>query len=749
VEGKRFSHFLIEELLGEGGMGRVYKATDESLRRTVALKVLLPEFARNPERRQRFLREAQAAAAVSDPSIAAVYEVGEDGEDAFIAMEYVQGKTLRAVAQDGPLEVGEAIRVASEIAKALERAHQSGVIHRDLKPENVMLGDGGAVKILDFGLAKIREAPRSGPLASELETKSGNLTREGTILGTVAYMSPEQARGQRLDPRSDIFSLGVVLYELLTGLHPFRGETSADTLSAVLKENPPPPSRSNPEVLPALDALLERMLEKEPAGRPASAQEVRLELKSLDLAPQAPESPEGGSVAVLPFADMSPEKDQDYFCEGIAEELINALAHVEGLKVASRTSAFQFKGKADDIRRIGQKLGVATVLEGSVRKAGTRLRVTVQLVSTANGYHLWSERYDRDTQDIFALQDEIAQSLVQALKIRLGHQRPVRRATESVEAYHLYLQGRYFWNKRYEGGLKRSVEFFEAAIEKDPSYALAHAGLADAYSVIGYYTFLPSREAFSMAKEASDRAVALDPSLAEAHVSRALVAFWFEWDFPRAEAEFRQAILLKPTHVPAYMFLGQLMPLLARTEEAAPLWQKALELDPLGPLTHGIVGSGHVFARQEERAVEECSKALALDPNHVQSLWAISMAYSRLGRAAEALAAADRMVSLGGRSPFFLGIRGALLAILGKKDEARSVVRELDGWAGSEYVAPCLKGFLFAALGDAREALDSLERAYEERNPLLICLAAWREFDFLRGEARFRALVKTVGLPMV
>jgi serine/threonine-protein kinase len=753
MEPERLSHFRILGKIGEGGMGVVYRAEDEKLRRPVALKLLAPAFAADEERRRRFLREAQAAAAVRHPAIAAIYEVGEDGDAAFIAMELVEGRTLRTMLDADPPTVSEAARIVTELARGLERAHSSGVIHRDLKPDNVMIEPDGRVKILDFGLAKLLEAPGTEGDAglSQRATRAADLTREGSLVGTAAYMSPEQARGQGLDLRSDLFSLGVLFYELLTGRHPFRGVTPMDTLSAILKVRPAAASAVNPDVPPALEAVLERLLAKEPGDRLPSASALVSELEAAASA-STPIAERGGaaqpSVAVLPFVDMSPDKDQDYFCEGIAEELIGALGRVPGLRVAARTSAFQFKGRADDVRRIGQQLNVEAVLEGSVRKAGNRLRVTAQLVSTKDGYQLWSERYDRETEDVFAIQDEIAATLVETLKIRLADAQAPRgrRATEDLEAYHLYLQGRYWWNKRHEGGLWKSVDFFAQAIARDPSYALAHAGLADAHSVIGYYAFLPPRAAFAKAKQAAEKALGLDDRLPEAHVSTALVRFWFDWDWAGAEQAFRRSLERNPHHVPAHIFLGQLLAAIGRVDEARGQWQAALELDPMSPLTNGIVASGLYFARHYEAGLARCRKALELDPNHIQSLWTEAFTCGQLGRFDEGIEAAERAASLSGRAPIFLGTLGLLLALAGRGDQARALVRELESRSTQEYVGPHVLASIHAGLGQKPETLDCLERAYEERNSMMMAVAAMREFDFLRGEDRFDRLLKRLNL---
>jgi TolB-like protein/predicted Ser/Thr protein kinase/Tfp pilus assembly protein PilF len=752
---KRLSHFRILATLGQGGMGLVYKAEDERLRRTVALKVLLPAFVDDPERRQRFLREARAAAAVTHPTIAAVYEVGEEGSDVFIAMEYVEGQTLRTLLEKGPRPVAEAVGLAVEIARALERAHASGVVHRDLKPENVMVDSDGRARILDFGLAKVRDEMASAlsPTLSQADTVPRDpdlLTREGTVVGTAAYMSPEQARGLAVDARSDLFSLGVVLYELLTGRNPFRGPTPVDTLSAVLKDRPRPASDWNAEVPPALDHVLTRLLAKEPGERPPSAADLVRELEALAHAssPSRPAPAHGQpSIAVLPFADMSPQKDQDYFCEGLAEELIGALARIEGLKVAARTSAFQFKGRADDVRRIGQQLGVATVLEGSVRKAGNRLRITAQLVSAADGYQLWSERYDRDMEDVFAIQDEITATLVDTLKIKLHeHEAPRVRRVDNLEAYTLYLQGRYWWDKRHKGGLRRALDFFEKAVRSEPTYALAHAGLADANSVVGFYGFEPPREAFARAREAAVRALELDEGLAEAHVSMALIRFWFDWDWAEAEREFERAFALDRQLVTARMFFGQLLASTGRAEEADPHWQAALDHDPLSPLANGIVASGLYNARRYDAARARCRQALDLEPDRLQGLFVASMCDVHLGRYSEAIDEARRAASIAGRAPLFVGFLGMILGLAGERDEARALLTELRERSPQEYVLRFSLAWVHAGLGETEPAIDCLEQAYAEKSSLMFCLAAYREFDFLRGRPRFDALLRRMNL---
>ena len=568
-------------------------------------------------------------------------------------------------------------------------------------------------------------------------------------MGTVGYMSPEQARGMAVDVRSDLFSLGVVLYELVTGRNPFRGPTPVDTLSAVLKDRPRPASDWNPDVPPALDDVLARLLAKEPDARLASAAALAHELEELATTPRVPRvfpSPGERSIAVLPFADMSPEKDQDYFCEGIAEELISALTRIEGLKVAARTSAFQFKGRADDVRRIGQQLGVETVLEGSVRKAGRRLRVTAQLVSAADGYQIWSERYEGDLEDVFAIQDQIAATLVDRLKIAGGERAPRVRRAENAEAYTLYLQGRYWWNKRHEGGLRKAMEFFEEAVRIAPSYALAHSGVADAHCVTAFYGFEPPRVPLARARAASDRALELDDALPEAHVSRAFLFFWFGYAWADAEREFRRALDLDPHHVNAQMFFGQLLAATGRADEADAHWQAALERDPLSTLTNGIVGSGLTFARRYEAARDRCRQALALEPDHLQSLFAEAMADLHLDRLAEAVEDARRACALSGRAPFFMGLLALVQGRAGQIDEARALVGELEERSAREYVTPFAFAWAHSGLREPKATIEWLQRSHEERAAPVFAIDALGEFDFLRGEEHFEALRRRLGL---
>ncbi|MGH7597342.1 MAG: protein kinase domain-containing protein [bacterium] len=567
--GQTISHYKILEKLGGGGMGVVYKAQDLKLDRFVALKFLPPHLSADEEEKKRFIHEAKAASALDHPNICTIYEIDEteDGADCvrrmFIAMAYYEGETLKKKIERGPLPIDQTLDLAIQIAQGLAKAHEHGITHRDIKPANVMITKDGIVKIVDFGLAKL-----AGVVG---------LTKAGITLGTPAYMSPEQARGEEVDHRTDIWSLGVVLYEMLIAQLPFRGEYEAAMMYSILNEEPKPLADLRADAPNKLQQIVEKAITKNPDQRYQHIHEMLTDLSALKKQLESESAKESDSekkpapsIAVLPFADLSPQKDQEYFCDGMAEELINALTKIEALKVVARTTAFSFKGEKLDVREIGRKLNVETLVEGSVRKAGNRVRITAQLVNVVDGYHLWSEKYDREMEDIFAIQDDIAQQIVAALKIKLIGEPSVplvKRYTENLEAYHLYLKGRYYWNKRYEGLLQKGMECFGQALAKDPDYALAYAGLADSYSILGIYHFLPPKEAFSRAKAAAEKALKIDESLAEAHTSLGAIGFCYD-----------KALDIDPNSVVALAYIAFPYFQKAMYEEAIASLQKVITL---------------------------------------------------------------------------------------------------------------------------------------------------------------------------
>ncbi len=582
-KGTSIGSYVIVDLLGAGGMGEVYRATDTRLKRDVAVKVLNEKLATDSAALDRFEKEAQSVAALSHPNILAIHDFGRIEGKAFAVMELLEGQTLRQNMDEIRLAPSKAVEIGLQIAGGLVAAHTRGIVHRDLKPENIFLTRDGLVKILDFGLAQQLVLPDAGDSGSTELTLG--LSLPGPVVGTIGFMSPEQVRGKPVDHRSDIFSFGVVLYELIAGVRPFRGESSADVIGAILGEDPPEPTGVGSVISPGLWRIVSRCLEKNASDRFQTASDLAFALKTatqsdseshhsgiVEVGEDTGEEP--SSVAVLRFSNTSPDPEQEYFCEGMAEEIINALAMIDGLRVAARSSAFQFDPKESDAREVGRKLKVKTVLEGSVRTAGKRVRVSVQLVDVDNGFQLWSERYDREMDDIFALQDEISERVVEALMVKLGgsSKEDIKRPTASVEAYQLYLKGLHNWYKRETDSLEKAVSFFEQAAEEDPSYTLAHAGVANAYASLGFYGLEPSL-ANAKADAAIQRALALDPDVAEVRAAVALKHTFLDWDWEGAEREFRVAIETNPSFILAYSWFSMALSWTERYDEGRP-WRK-------------------------------------------------------------------------------------------------------------------------------------------------------------------------------
>jgi TolB-like protein len=538
-------------------MGEVYRAKDTRLSREVAVKVLPEAVAEDDGRMARFQRESRAVAAISHPNIVAIYDVGREGGVAFSVLELLEGETLGDRLVHGPIAWKDALEIAVAVAEGLAAAHEKGIVHRDLKPANVVLTRDGRVKILDFGVARRLPLPDATPDTSA--ATQGEPTQPGVVIGTLSYLSPEQARGDPVDGRSDVFSFGALLYEMLTGRRAFREQTGSETLVAILRDDPPRPTAMGVDLPDELDTILFRCLRKDPAVRFQSASDLSFALRMVarggtgsgpSAAAAAPPGPP--AVAVLPFSNLSADAESEYFSDGITEELIHALARVRGLRVAARTSSFAFKGRNEDARVIGQRLGVTALLEGSVRKAGDRLRITAQLVNAADGYHLWSDTYDRRFSDVFAIQEEIAQAIVSRFRIQFGLDKPVAlRHSHDPDAYNLYLKGRYFWNRRSQEASRAAIALFERAIEKDPRYALAYAMLADCY-IQRQEPGVPHREHLVRAREASEKALELDDSLAQAHSSMARVRLYLDWDWAGADAGFRRALELEPSYAEAH-----------------------------------------------------------------------------------------------------------------------------------------------------------------------------------------------------
>ena len=538
--GRTISHYRVVERIGRGGMGAVYKAEDLRLKRPVALKFLPPDV--KSDLKERFLREARAAAKLDHPNICTVYEIDDFGEgrqaQTFIAMQYLRGRSLREHLDAGALEIAEALRIWEQIGEGLATAHAAGIIHRDIKPANIIVTDEGLVKIVDFGLALIVEG-QSDPEETVLA-----LTADGSTVGTFGYMSPEQARGLQVDHRTDLWALGVVAYEMLTGSRPFKAANPFALVYAVTNERPKPMKSLRPDLPNGLVGIVNRALAKVPGKRYRTADEMLRHLRGLkgaSLSSVAHLAAAGAtpSVAVLPFVDMSRNRDQEFLCEGIAEEIINSFMQIENLRTVARGSSFRFSGKAYEIREVGEKLGVDALLQGSVRTAADRLRITVQLIDASDELQIWSQRFDRDAADVFDIQDDIALAVAKEMQVTLeDHEEaePLRRRTESIEAYHLYLKGRYYWNSRLPDKVQKAIEHFRAALDIDPNYALAHAGLADALITPGYYGTGPPHQVMPLARESAAKALELDPTLAEAHTTLGMVSSVYDYDWSRVSS---------------------------------------------------------------------------------------------------------------------------------------------------------------------------------------------------------------------
>jgi serine/threonine-protein kinase len=657
-------------------------------------------------------------------------------------MEYIEGKSLKELIKEKTLSIEDILKIAIQIGEGLNTAHKKGIVHRDIKSDNIMVANEGLVKIMDFGLAKLRGA--------------SGLTQTGSTVGTIAYMSPEQAQGIELDQRSDIFSFGVVLYEMITGQLPFKGEHPAAIIYSILNETPEPLARYKRNVPEGLQIIIDKALEKNRDVRYQNMDDFRADLRKLLKELELTLSKEQSytkkiqpSIAVLPFTNLSADKEQEYFCDGMAEEIINALTQLEGLRVVARTSSFSFRGKEIDIREIGRKLNVENLLEGSVRKAGNRVRITAQLINVADGYHLWSDKYDRNIEDIFAIQDEISLAIVDRLKVKLLKEEKaklVKRFTENQEAYNLYLKGRYFWNRRYEGGLQKGIEFFQQAIEKDPLYALAYVGMADCYILLGHFGWLPPKEAYPRARTAAEKALEIDDKFAEAHTSMGWIRTFYDWDWVGAEEEFKRALNLNPNYATGYEWYAVSLAPMERLDEASILLKRALELDPLSLMISTVVGLGLYWARQYDEALDQYRRTLEMDPNF--SLAYLFQGFNFVGKEMwkEAIASLKRFVALSMNSPIGIGHLGLAYALSGQTDEALKMLDELNELSKKRYVSSLYKALIYGGLGKKDQAFEYLDKAYDERESWMATLKTAPFMDSLRSDPRYEVLLKKIGL---
>jgi serine/threonine protein kinase/Tfp pilus assembly protein PilF len=747
--GKIISHYKILEKLGEGGMGVVYKAQDTKLDRIVALKFLPKHLLCDEEAKTRFAHEAKASSALNHTNITTIHEIDEVEGECFICMEYVEGKSIKELIKEKALSIQEILDISIQVAEGLNAAHKKGIVHRDIKSDNIMLTDEGLVKIMDFGLAKLKGVSK--------------LTKTGTTLGTMQYMSPEQAQGIEVDQRSDIFSFGVILYEMITGQLPFKGEHEAAIIYSIISETPEPLARYKANVPKGLQKIMDKAMEKDQEERYQHADDMLADLrklrKELESTKEQPSTKESQpSIAVLPFTNLSADKEQEYFCDGMAEEIINALTHVEGLRVVARTSAFSFRGEGRDIRDIGKKLNVGTLLEGSVRKAGNRVRITAQLINVSDGYHLWSEKYDRNIgdiccpEDIFAIQDEISLAIVDKLKVKiLGEEKTtmVKRYTENLDAYNFYLKGRYFWNKRTETDLKKAIEYFKQAIERDNRYAPAYAGIADSYNDLPDYSSFPPNQAYPRAKEAALKALEIDNTLAEAHASLGLLKTEHEWDWSGAEKEFKRAIELNPACVTAHYWYGLLLSYMGRFDEAIREVRKALELDPLSVLIHKHMAQALFLAGKPDEAMDILRKGMEIEPNSIFLHAMIGLAYSQKSLYEEAIAEFQKEKEIFINSPPIIDTWiGATYAVMGRKDKAQEILHDLLTRSELEYIPPYGLASLYFTLGEKEEGFKWLEKAYEKKDTWLryIKVDPLERFCSISSDPRFKEFLKKMGL---
>ena len=709
------------------------------------MKVLPPDVASDAERLERFQREARAVAALNHPNIVTIYSVEQDAGVHFLTMELVVGRALDQVAGSGVLPVEQVVEISTAIADALAAAHDKGVVHRDLKPANVMLTETGRVKVLDFGLAKVR--PSASSLASG-ESPTNLATEVGTVLGTPAYMSPEQVSGYSVDHRTDIFSFGILLYEMATGVRPFQGRSPAEVSSSILRDAPRPAAELRPAVPATLSSVIGRCLEKSVVARFASMTDVSRALKTAPAAPAA-----GPSIAVLPFQNLSADPENEFFGDGLAEEIINALSHIDGLRVAARTSSFSFKARGADLAEIGAKLRVSTVLDGSVRRSGNRVRVTVQLVDVANGFQLWSERYDREMADIFDVQDEIARAIAEKLKVTLAadrDERLVRQTTRNVEAYDLYLRGRALLLKRGRH-VAEGIECLRRAVELDPGFAAAWSGLADSYSVRGYWGMAPPGDVMPKALTAARRAVALDPNLAEAHSALAMALLLWERDYAGSASAFQRALELNPNYTQARCWYGlfQLQWGEGRLAEGLAEARRALEFDPLSPYATTIVAMTLFGCGPTGAALDMARRAVDMDSDSLLTHWIHGLAAYAHGAFDEAIEAYRLAESVGNGHLYPVGWAAAAFAAAGRHSEARAERARILAVASRTHISNALLAVAAEAVGELDYAIDLASQACDERDALLFILQAstFPGFEKARADPRFSGIRARMRLP--